>query len=145
MSDVLPVAAQTVAQDTHIVRNPSPRRDVAPSTAADTKIHVDHHGIDDSDDEDARSISSSIADYESGRRRGRKQLPPLPDLRFEQSYLASIAPAQGVWWKIALITAKDQLLMPLLQGVGYNLLVAGWKVWNRGARFSGAGVGGKFI
>lgn len=144
MSDILPVSAEVLAQDTHIVQSPSPRRDVAPSTSADTKIHVGSrdHGIDeDEDDEDVRSVSSSIVEY----RRARKQLPPLPDLRFEQSYLASIAPAQGVWWKIALITLKDQVMFPLLQGVGYNLLVAAWRVWNRGAKFSGAGVGGEFV
>ncbi|RPB11438.1 DUF1770-domain-containing protein, partial [Morchella conica CCBAS932] len=70
-------------------------------------------------------------------------LPTLPDLRFEQSYLASIAAAEGVWWKIALITLKDQCLMPLLQGVGYNLFVMGFRVWNRGAKFAGAGVGAR--
>lgn len=146
MSDILPLAAETLVQDTHIIRSPSPRRDIAPSTAADTiKIHHDYLGIDDSDAEDTRSthsISSSIINHEPEGRL-RKQLPQLPDLRFEQSYLASIASAQGVWWKIALITLKDQVLMPLMQGVLYNLLVSGWKVWNRGARFSGAGVGGR--
>lgn len=147
MSDILPLAAETLIQDTHIIRSPSLSRDIAPPTAADTRIHDDYLGIDDSDASDnadtcsAHSISSSAVNYEPGRRL-RKQLPQLPDLRFEQSYLASIASAQGVWWKIALITLKDQVIMPLMQGVLYNLLVAGWKVWNRGARFSGAGVGG---
>lgn len=134
MSDILPLAAEALA---------SPRRDIAPSTAADTsKIHDDYLGIDESDASDTRSISSSVVNY-GPEGRLRKQLPQVPDLRFEQSYLASIAPAQGVWWKIALITLKDQVMMPLVQGVLYNLLVAGWKMWNRGARLSGAGVGGR--
>lgn len=127
MSDILPPTAETL---------------IPPST---TKIHDDYLGIDESDasdNVDTRSISSSVAGY-GPERRLRKQLPQLPDLRFEQSYLASIASAQGVWWKIALITLKDQVVMPLMQGVLYNLLVAGWKVWNRGAKFSGAGVGGR--
>lgn len=128
MSDILPPTAETL---------------IPPSTT--TNIHDDYLGIDESDasdNVDTRSISSSVVGY-GPERRLRKQLPQLPDLRFEQSYLASIASAQGVWWKIALITLKDQVVMPLMQGVLYNLLVAGWKVWNRGAKFSGAGVGGK--
>ena len=34
--------------------------------------------------------------------------PPMPDLRFEQSYLHSIRDADR-WWKVALITLKDQV------------------------------------
>ena len=77
-----------------------------------------------------------------GCERVRRPLPPLPDLRFEQSYLASIAPAKGVWWKIGLITAKDQVLLPLLQGLAFNLVLFGWRWWNRGVKFRGAGLGG---
>lgn len=146
MSDILPLAAETLVQDTHTIRSPSPHHDIAPSTAADARIHLDDYlGIDDSgasNNGDTHSMLSSIVNYGPERKR-RKPLPQLPDLRFEQSYLASIAPAQGIWWKIALITLKDQVVMPLMQGVLYNLLVAGWRVWNRGARFNGAGVGGR--
>jgi hypothetical protein len=38
----------------------------------------------------------------------RASFPPLPDLRFEQSYLASIASADTKW-KIAYITIRDQV------------------------------------
>ncbi|RPB05641.1 hypothetical protein L873DRAFT_1662358 [Choiromyces venosus 120613-1] len=74
----------------------------------------------------------------------RRPLPPLPDLRFEQSYLNSIAAAQGVWWKILLITVKDQVLLPLVQGLGYNLLLIGWRGWNSRAKWGGRGVGVRF-
>ncbi|KAI5844741.1 hypothetical protein BZA05DRAFT_409241 [Tricharina praecox] len=144
MSTIAPLAAQTLAQDTHIIYDPG-HGDIAPSTSADSKIPLrrSHHNNDDIDDDDDRhSISSSILNYHD-ERPARRPLPPLPDLRFEQSYMASIAPAQGVWWKVALITMKDQVLMPLLQGLGFNLALFGWRWWNRGVKFSGAGVGAK--
>jgi hypothetical protein len=141
-----PLFAQTIAQDTHISSEPS----IAPSTSADKKIkiprdssHDDTISLDDSEDEeDKASISSSILDYHQPRR-PHHQHPPIPDLRFEQSYLASIKSADGVWWKIALITVKDQMLLPLLQGFGFNLVVFGWRRWNRGVRFAGSGVGAR--
>lgn len=64
------------------------------------------------------------------------------DLRFEQSYLHSIQDAKS-WPMIAYITAKDQLLMPLLQGVVYNLAWCGWVHWNKNARVSGNGIGAR--
>jgi hypothetical protein len=137
------LATQTLAQDTHIVHNPT-AYDIAPATSAERRFQPQPHHDDldfDSDDEDDRaSIGSSVLE-----RPPRRPLPSLPDLRFEQSYMASIAPAQGVWWKIALITLKDQVLMPLLQGLGFNLALFGWRYWNRGVKFRGAGVGGGFL
>jgi hypothetical protein len=119
----------------------------AAAAAADQKTtHHDIEGEDNDNDDDERvSISSSILDYYPSSSRRQRPLPPVPDLRFEQSYLASITPANGVWWKVALITAKDQMLMPLLQGLGFNLVVVGWKSWNRGVRFHGAGLGGEWV
>ncbi|KAI5849365.1 hypothetical protein DFP73DRAFT_591619 [Morchella snyderi] len=134
MADIAPLAAQTLAQDTHLTSTPSN----APPTAADLppRLAVGHDSIDD---DDAASVSLSLTDELSAGAR----LPTLPDLRFEQSYLASIAAAEGVWWKIVLITLKDQCLMPMLQGVGYNLFVMGFRAWNRGAKFAGAGAGAR--
>jgi len=139
MSKIAPLAAQTLAQDTHTVHHPD-RSNIAPSTSADAKFPVRRHDDIDEDD-DRHSISSSIFGYHE--RPARRPLPPLPDLRFEQSYMASIALARGVWWKVALITLKDQVLMPLLQGLGFNLALFGWRWWNRGVKFSGAGLGGE--
>ncbi|KAI5790196.1 hypothetical protein EDC01DRAFT_783885 [Geopyxis carbonaria] len=130
------LAAQTLAQDAHLRRNPT-HADIAPSTAAD-KLSIHHTPLDD-DDDDAASISSSILDHDA---LARPRHATLPDLRFEQSYLASIAGADGVWWRIALITVKDQVLFPLVQGMAYNLAMFGWRRWNRGAKMVGGGVGG---
>jgi len=67
---------------------------------------------------------------------------PLPDLRFEQSYLRSIAKAD-TWSKVAWITARDQVLMPFVQGILYNLAICGWQHWNRNARLSGNSIGSR--
>ena len=111
-------------------------------------------GEDEKEDGDGNSDSDSSHRRRRRRRRRhryskhggcervRRPLPPLPDLRFELSYLASIAPAKGVWWKIGLITAKDQVLLPLLQGLAFNLVLFGWRWWNRSVKFRGAGLGG---
>ncbi|KAI5820034.1 hypothetical protein BZA77DRAFT_302851 [Pyronema omphalodes] len=140
MSDLPPLAAQTLAQDTYL--NPRPTVGPASFDRASRLYPQPHeHGIDD-DDDDRASISSSILDFDYVRP-PRRPLPPLPDLRFEQSYLASLAPADGVWWKIVLITLKDQVMLPLLQGVGFNLALFGWRHWNRGVKFHGMGLGAK--
>ena len=48
------------------------------------------------------------------------RLPVIPDLRFEQSYLRSIAAytsSENIDWKgVFWITARDQVISPLLQG-----------------------------
>jgi len=46
-----------------------------------------------------------------------------------------------VWWKILLITVKDQMILPLLQGLGYNLLLIGWWRWNSRVMWGGRGFG----
>ncbi|ERS98059.1 uncharacterized protein SPSK_06622 [Sporothrix schenckii 1099-18] len=74
--------------------------------------------------------------------RPHQQLPPLPDLRFEQSYLHSLA-AADTWWKVGLVTVRDQLLMPFVQGLLYNLAVCGWQYWNRASKLSGQSVGAR--
>lgn len=33
--------------------------------------------------------------------------------------------------------------MPLVQGIGWNLVVFGWRFWNRGTKFGGRTVGSK--
>ncbi|KAK5990261.1 hypothetical protein PT974_08528 [Cladobotryum mycophilum] len=124
-------------QSSHIRQHPDPRQDITPSTAADKKeavsLHSARHIDFDNDDDD---IPYSVL------RSPKKQynLPPLPDLRFEQSYLHSIAKAD-TWWKVALITFRDQVLMPLAQGLMMNLVLVGWQHWNRNARLHGDSVG----
>ena len=88
-----------------IKRHPSPHHDLNPSTAASAKqtVTLDSRGDVDSDvDED--EIPISVLNPVP-----RKQtMPPLPDLRFEQSYLKSIEKAE-TWKGVAWITFRDQV------------------------------------
>lgn len=120
-STELPIEIASTLQAGHIRSNPDPALDMAPGTAADDKEilgekydydalqHKAAHQLDDIDD-DEDDIPYSVL---RRPRRQRQALPPLPDLRFEQSYLKSIAAADS-WWKIALITTRDQVFLFLL-------------------------------
>lgn len=113
----IPTEVASTLQAGHIREEPDPAVDMAPSTAADDKEIFDEKydynalrrdaaneldGLDDDEDED--DIPYSVL---KRPRRRQQPLPPLPDLRFEQSYLKSIANAD-TWWKVALITTRDQ-------------------------------------
>lgn len=95
--------AETI-QTASIRRHPSPRHDLNPSTAASKKEPVE------AADSDTASISTDVVDPSRMIRpvARRPQLPPLPDLRFEQSYLASLNGAE-TWQRIAWITVRDQV------------------------------------
>ena len=88
-----------------IKRNPSPRHDLNPSTAASEKQPVTFDKDADVDsDVDEDEIPVSVLNPVP-----RKQtMPPLPDLRFEQSYLKSIEKAES-WQGVAWITLRDQV------------------------------------
>lgn len=94
-----------VIQSSTIRRNPSPRHDLNPATAASEKQPVTTGPASD-----AGSIPSDIVDPSRVIRpvRRRQTLPPMPDLRFEQSYLASIKDAD-TWGRVAWITVRDQV------------------------------------
>lgn len=71
------------------------------------------HHLDGLDgvDSDTASISTDVVNPERAvreHRLGRPQLPPIPDLRFQQSYLASISKASS-WQHVAWITLRDQV------------------------------------
>ncbi|KAI0199639.1 hypothetical protein F4808DRAFT_202812 [Astrocystis sublimbata] len=154
----LPTQIAETIQTAHVKRDPSPRHDLNPSTAASIKEPVylgspissqrqrrrysdSLEGIDDDEDD----IPLSVLERPRGAsRRGlnKPQLPPMPDLRFEQSYLHSIEHAE-TWGWIAFITVRDQILMPLAQGFLYNLAVQGWHMWNRNAQLSGNSAGAR--
>lgn len=121
-------------------RHPSPSHDINPSTAASKKIPVEQvpHG----DSLSSPPSSPSAIPVRRRRRASRPSLPPLPDLRFEQSYLASI-PDGASYARIGYITVKDQVMMPLVQGLLWSLVVVGWRHWNRGASMAGQGIGAK--
>lgn len=62
--------------------------------------------VDNDGDDDDEEVPFSI--LRAKPRRQRHKLPPIPDLRYEQSYLQSIRDAD-TWWKVALITTRDQV------------------------------------
>jgi hypothetical protein len=108
MASSIPLQAVEIIKTAHIRRDLSPQHDPIPSTAASKTepvvLEEKHAGNDDGMDEgEEESIPYSV--LRPNRRSA--QLPPLPDLRFEQSYLQSISQA-NTWWKVAWITMRDQ-------------------------------------
>ncbi len=140
------VELASILQSASVKRHPSPHHDVNPATAASAKapatvtVHSPSSSLKSATTSSDRA-SSDIVDNVSIRPR-RSTLPPLPDLRFEQSYLASIKNAD-TWPKVAYITLRDQVLMPLAQGLGWNLALFGWRFWNRGTKFGGQTLGSR--
>ncbi|KIW70995.1 hypothetical protein PV04_03219 [Phialophora macrospora] len=131
-------------QSASIKHHPDPSRDINPSTAASKKIpgDVEHisplHSRSNSLASDDSTVPSDIL-----RPRPRsRSFPPIPDFRFEQSYLASIKNADSNW-KVAFITIRDQVILPLTQGILWNLVMFGWRHWNRGSKFQGRSIGAK--
>ena len=105
-------AAETL-QTAHINPSPSIEHDVNPSTAASEKEPV---RMDRSPSEDILSdIDEDEVPLSILRPAPRKpQMPPLPDLRFEQSYLASIKDAKD-WKVVTYITMRDQVGFQVLK------------------------------
>ncbi|KAL5117993.1 hypothetical protein ACEQ8H_004138 [Pleosporales sp. CAS-2024a] len=141
MASDVPAEIASTLQGASINRHPSPRHDVNPSTAASEKqpvtLHT-HPDLDDDSDLAQDEIPASIL-----RPLPRKQnMPPLPDLRFEQSYLKSIESAES-WKGVLWITLKDQVIFCFAQGVLWTLVLSGWRHWNQSAKLSGKGVGAK--
>ncbi|SPO02844.1 uncharacterized protein DNG_05520 [Cephalotrichum gorgonifer] len=132
MSSLATQAAE-VFQTAHINRSPDPNRDINPSTAASKRVPASLDIDSDSDEEEPRFTI---------RKRPVKQFPPIPDLRFEQSYLQSISKAE-TWWQVLFITIKDQVALPLVQGFLWNIALCGWQTWNRTARVHGDSVGAR--
>lgn len=129
MADSLPLEIASTIQSASINRHPDTRHDLNPSTSASAKQPVtishthshisdeDEYGID-GDSENGEEDEEEDIPYSVIRPIPRgPEMPPLPDLRFEQSYLASIAHADTNW-KIAWITTRDQvfaLMCPQIQ------------------------------
>ncbi|KAJ5735944.1 hypothetical protein N7540_007789 [Penicillium herquei] len=128
-----------IIQTASIQSHPSAAHDINPSTAASEKRPVVAAPASD-----AGSLSSDIVDESRVIRplRRHQTLPPLPDLRFEQSYLASLKDAD-TWGRVAWITIRDQVLLPLIQGTVWTLALSGWKFWNRSASLGGQTLGSK--
>ena len=128
-------------QSVSIKRHPSPSHDINPSTAASKKIP----GLIETPPRSrsqSLSTESTIPSEIIRPRPRRKDFPPIPDFRFEQSYLASIRNAD-TRLKVATITIRDQVILPLVQGIAWNLIMFGWRHWNRGSKFQGQTLGAK--
>lgn len=130
----------SLLQSAHIKRNPSPHHDLNPSTAASEKqpVHLDPHPDLDQSDVDEDEIPLSVLRPVPRHH----QMPPLPDLRLEQTYLKSIQHAES-WRHVAWITFKDHVLLCFAQGLLWTLVLSGWRHLNRSSKFSGRGVGAR--
>ncbi|KAL4883291.1 hypothetical protein BJY04DRAFT_185281 [Aspergillus karnatakaensis] len=138
MTDPAIQIAETI-QTASVNRAPSAAHDLNPPTSSSEKKPVVELTPSDAD-----SIPSDVVDQHRVLRPAarRHTLPPLPDLRFEQSYLASIRGAD-TWGRVAWITVRDQVLLPLFQGTLWTLALSGWRYWNRGASLSGQTLGSR--
>jgi len=171
MEDVVKTLAETAVQDSHIIRHPSPPRDIAPSTSADhapvsivrdslpsiqfSSSHADlhrlsqpqprHHRLEEDIGDDETVSEISLEDSPPPTSKPKPQLPPrppIPDLRFEQSYLKGLEAAKGsVMWMV-IITIRDQVLFPGLQGFVWALGMAGLRTFRTRQAESGATWGG---
>ncbi|TAQ90425.1 hypothetical protein B7494_g1239 [Chlorociboria aeruginascens] len=158
MASSIPLQIGEALQTASINRAPSPTHDINPSTTASQKepVAISHqppasdsslekYAYDDEDglDEEEEEEEEEDVPYSVLKPVPRRaSFPPLPDMRFEQSYLASISHTDSVW-RIAFITIFDQVFMPLAQGMLWQLGLLGWRYWNRTAELSGNGVGAR--
>ncbi|KAI2637330.1 hypothetical protein GGS21DRAFT_472494 [Xylaria nigripes] len=130
-------------QSAQLQREASPPRDLIFSPRHLRRKSQNEDEIDDNDiDDEDIPLSVLVQPREAHPFHRTKVFPPMPDLRFEQSYLHSIAGAK-TWWRVAWITLRDQIMMPLAQGVLYNLGLLGFQHWNRNARMSGGSAGAR--
>ncbi|KAF4951648.1 hypothetical protein FGADI_7300 [Fusarium gaditjirri] len=134
--DSAPTELAATIQAASIEHHPDPALDANPPTAAERRQPVtlervkhEHDDAIDGDEDEEEDIPYSVLRPAPRH----SHLPPLPDLRFEQSYLRSISKAD-TWWKI---------IMPLTQGLVYNLFLCGWQHWNKNARLHGNTLGAR--
>lgn len=149
MEEAVKSLAQTAVQDSHIIHHPLPSRDIAPSTSADrapvsivrdalppiqfsssrAELHClsqHHHEQGEDDDETVSEVSLEDSPHPPSERKHRRPiLPPIPDLRFEQSYLKQLEAAKGSVLWIIIITIREQVLFPGIQGFLWALGMAG--------------------
>lgn len=108
MAANVPIQIAETIQTAHINRAPSPDHDLNPTTAASEKEPVTLEPVSSHDDLDDDELDDDIP-YSVLKPKPRSaKLPPMPDLRFEQSYLHSISKAD-TWGRVAWITVRDQV------------------------------------
>ncbi len=130
------VALETLVQDAHINRHP----EIAPDTSGKRHVFVlstnmlnniadrkpiEIHLDDESDDEDPSDGPEAVpASHRERRAGGLLNGQPIPDLRFEQTYLASLRRTDLSWYSIFRVTLIDYLMFPMFQGLLWTLAVA---------------------
>tara|TARA_R110002003_G_scaffold130_15_gene12270 strand:+ start:25145 stop:25498 length:354 start_codon:yes stop_codon:yes gene_type:complete len=107
MASNIPSEIASTLQGASIKQHPSPRHDLNPSTAASEKQPVSLNSYPDPD-ADSNVAEDEIPISVLNPVPRRQNMPPLPDLRFEQSYLKSIEQAES-WKGVLWITLKDQV------------------------------------
>ncbi|KAF2492460.1 DUF1770-domain-containing protein [Lophium mytilinum] len=136
MASNVPMEIASAIQSASINRHPDPAHDINPSTAASQKqpvtISSSPAESDVAEDEIPVSILNPVP--------RRAAMPPLPDMRFEQSYLKRIEKAES-WQGVLWITFRDEVVFALAQGMLWTLALSGWKHWNRTAKLSGSSMG----
>lgn len=85
---------------------------------------------EDEDEDSNQEIVSQLSLEDSPApsspaKRLRPPLPPIPDLRFEQAYLKQLEAAKGSVFWIIIITLREQVLFPGVQGFLWALGIAG--------------------
>jgi Autophagy receptor ATG43 len=108
MSSSVPTQIAETIQTAHINRAPSARHDINPSTAASKKEPVILQEVKRADPESLDDEDDDVPFSEIKPKPRSANMPPMPDLRFEQSYLHSIAKAD-TYGKVAWITFRDQV------------------------------------
>ncbi|MCJ1341915.1 hypothetical protein MMC31_000093 [Peltigera leucophlebia] len=104
-------------QSASLNRHPDPVHDLNPSTAASSKQPLSPTiSVSSGDNSIPYSTLKPIP--------RRSNLPPLPDLRFEQSYLASLRNVEG-WTGVLWVTGRDQV--GVIGTEGLNLEVPAWE------------------
>jgi len=131
-------------QSSHINTHPDVAYDLNPSTAASKKAPVRFRA------RSAESLPSIESDDEIPidilePQPRRTNMPPLPDFRFEQSYLARIKPYvdTGNYKMVVWQTVYDNVIMSFVQAMGLKVVLLGWRQFNLGANFSGQSVGAR--
>ena len=130
MSSSIPTQLAETIQATHINRHPDPAHDINPATAASAKkpVYTSIEKVSHGEDDDETVVVRAWPVQRT------QKFPPIPDMRFEQSYLHSIEKAEG-WGDVLYITVKDQVcccsLVPSSflrsQWARVSILFACWK------------------
>lgn len=124
MDSTAPLEFASTLQSASINWNPSTQRDINPSTSASRRVptHIKKYPSSSllDEDEDEYGGYGVVRPHSHGHELQSKKYPPMPDLRFEQSYLKSLEKAEGSWSRIAWITVKDMVGSHVVYGNGFS-------------------------